>query len=185
MTDSAIIEMYWQRNENAIEETNQKYGNYCFAIANNILSNKEDYDECVNDTWLKVWNAIPPKKPDRFRIFLGKITRNLSFDKYKRMNAEKRKGEILHILDELSECVSGGNTTDEAVDMKVLGESITAFLRTIPARDRGIFIRRYFYAEAVGEIAKKYDVTANNVSAILSRTRTKLREHLKKEGFEV
>lgn len=185
MDDSTIIELYWQRNENAIDETNKKYGNYCFTVANNILGNKEDSDECVNDTWLKAWNVIPPKRPDIFRTFLAKITRNLSFDRYKRANAAKRKGEMRLILDELSECVSGGNTTDEALDTKILGESITRFLRTVPTRDRNIFIGRYFYAGAVSDIAEKYGITPNNASAILSRTRTKLREHLKKEGFEI
>lgn len=185
MDDSAIIEMYWQRDEKAIDETDKKYGSYCFAIANNILSSKEDSDECVNDTWLRVWNAIPPKKPDKFRLFLGKITRNLSFDKYKKENAKKRSGEMLFILDELSECVSGGNTTDEEINMKLLGESINKFLRTLSERDRGIFLRRYFYAETVNGIAEKYGITANSVSAVLSRARTALREHLKREGFEV
>lgn len=185
MDDSNIIEMYWQRNENAIEETNKKYGKYCFTIANNILASKEDSDECVNDTWLRAWNVIPPKKPDRFRAFLGKITRNLSFDRYKHINADKRKGEMLVIMEELAECVSGQNTTDEMVDAKVLGESISGFLRTLSARDRSIFLSRYFYAAGVAEIAQKYDMTANNVSVSLSRTRTKLREHLKEEGFEI
>lgn len=185
MDDSAIIELYWQRSEDAISETNTKYGSYCFKIANNILSNKEDSDECVNDTWLRVWNAIPPKKPEKFRIFLGKITRNLSFDKYKKANTIKRSGEMLFILDELSECISGGNTTEDEVNLKLLGESITKFLHTLSEREREIFLRRYFYAEAVNEIAEKTKLTANNVSTILSRTRARLREHLEKEGFDI
>lgn len=185
MDDSMIIEMYWNRNENAIEETNRKYGSYCFTIANNILNSKEDSDECVNDTWLRTWNVIPPKKPDRFRIFLARITRNLSFDKYKARHTAKRSGEMLYILDELSECVSGGNTTDDEVDMKLLSESINSFLKTVSQRDRTVFLRRYFYAMPVTEIAEKLDITANNASAILSRLRNKLREHLTKEGFEI
>ncbi len=185
MDDSMIIEMYWNRNENAIEETNNKYGSYCFAIADNILNSKEDSDECVNDTWLRTWNAIPPKKPDRFRIFLAKITRNLSFDKYKKKHAAKRSGEMLYILDELSECISGGNTTDDEIDMKLLSESINSFLKSVSARDRTIFLRRYFYAMPVTEIADKMSITTNNVSAILSRMRSRLREHLSKEGFDI
>ena len=185
MDDSMIIEMYWNRNENAIEETNKKYGKYCFSVANNILNSKEDSDECVNDTWLRTWNVIPPKKPDRFRIFLARITRNLSFDKYKSKNTAKRSGEMLYILDELSECISSGNTTDDEVDMKLLSESINSFLKTVSQRDRAVFLRRYFYAEPVNEIAEKLDITANNASAILSRLRNKLREHLTKEGFEI
>lgn len=185
MEDSMIIEMYWNRNESAIEETDKKYGSYCFAVANNILNSKEDSDECVNDTWLRAWNAIPPKKPERFRVFLAKITRNLSFDKYKMKNASRRKGEMLYILDELSECISSGNTADDELDMKLLSESINSFLKTISERDRTVFLRRYFYAEAVTEIAERMYITPNNVSAILARSRAKLREHLTKEGFEI
>ena len=185
MEDSMIIEMYWNRNENAIEETDKKYGAYCFSIANNILNNKEDSDECVNDTWLRTWNVIPPKKPERFRIFLAKITRNLSFDKYKMKNALKRSGEMLYILDELSECISGGSSTDDEIEMKLLSESINSFLKIISERDRAIFLRRYFYAETVTKIAEKMNLTPNNVSAVLSRTRIRLREHLTKEGFEI
>lgn len=185
MEDSMIIEMYWNRNESAIEETDKKYGSYCFAVANNILNSKEDSDECVNDTWLRAWNAIPPKKPERFRVFLARITRNLSFDKYKMKNASRRKGEMLYILDELSECISSGGTADDELDMKLLSESINSFLKTISERDRTVFLRRYFYAEAVTEIAERMDITPNNVSAILARSRAKLREHLTKEGFEI
>lgn len=185
MDDSMIIEMYWQRKQNAIEETDKKYGKYCFTIADNILNSKEDSDECVNDTWLRTWNAIPPKKPDKFRIFLGKITRNLAFDKYKSRHASKRNGEMLYILGELSECISDGNTTDDEVDMKLLAESINSFLKTIGQRDRAVFLKRYFYAESVIKIAESMNITPNNASAILSRTRNKLREHLAKEGFEI
>lgn len=185
MDDIAIIQMYNNRDQNAISETNKKYGSYCFIIANNILENKEDSEECVNDTWLRTWNSIPPKNPSRFRIFLAKITRNLSFDKYRSSNRKKRSGELLYILDELSECVSGGNTTDNEVNMMLLGESLNKFLKSLSDRDRGIFLRRYFYAESVTAIAERYDISANNVSAVLSRTRIKLKAYLIKEGFEV
>ena len=185
MDDGMIIDMYWNRNESAIEETNKKYGSYCFTIANNILNNKEDSDECVNDTWLRTWNVIPPKKPEKFKIFLGKITRNLSFDKYKSKHSSKRNCEMLYILDELSECISGGNTTDKEVEMKLLSECINSFLKTISERDRAVFLKRYFYALTVTEIADKLNITPNNTSAILSRIRNKLREYLVKEGFEI
>ncbi len=185
MEDSTIIQLYWNRDESAIGETDKKYGAYCFAIANNILLSREDSDECVNDTWLRAWNVIPPKKPEKFRAFLAKITRNLSFDKYKKANAAKRSQEMQMILDELAECVSGGNTTDEELSYKLLGESINSFLHTLSKRDRSIFISRYFYAESVSKIAGKYNITPNNVSAVLSRTRAKLHEYLVKEGFEI
>jgi len=185
MDDIAIIQLYNNRDQNAITETDKKYGSYCFAVANNILESKEDSEECVNDTWLRTWNSIPPKNPSRFRIFLAKITRNLSFDKYRMANRKKRSGELLYILDELSECVSGGNTTDDELNMILLGESLNKFLKSLTERDRGIFLRRYFYAESVTAIAEKYDMSTNNVSAVLSRTRAKLKTHLIKEGFEV
>ena len=185
MEDSTIIQLYWDRDEKAIGETDRKYGSYCFAIANNILSSREDSDECVNDTWLRAWNVIPPKKPEKFRAFLGKITRNLSFDKYKKANAAKRSSEMQLVLDELTECVSGRNTTDEELNYKMLGECINSFLKSLSKRERGIFLSRYFYAETVNKIAEKYGISSNNASAILSRTRTKLRKYLVEEGYEL
>ncbi len=185
MEDVTIIELYWQRDEKAISETDKKYGAYCRKIAQNILSSNEDCDECVNDTYLHTWNAIPPKKPDIFRVFLGKITRNISFDKYKNLKAIKRNSEMTVIMGELSECALGGNTTDEEIDYKLLGKSISDFLRTVSERDRKIFLLRYFYGYSVSDIADKLGITANNTSAILTRTRSKLRAYLKNEGFEI
>ena len=184
MEDSQIIELYWQRNTDAITKTNSKYGAYCFTIANNILHSKEDSEECVNDTWLRAWNAIPPQKPGKLQIFLAKITRNLSFNRYNARMAEKRGGgEILFVLDELAECLAGESDVENAYQLKELNQCIRLFVRRLPARDGNVFVRRYFFTDPVAAIAKRYGLTENNVMVILSRTRKKLKAHLIKEGY--
>ncbi len=184
MEDSQIIELYWQRNGDAISETADKYGAYCFAIAENILHNTEDSEECVNDTWLHAWNAIPPQRPKALRLFLAKITRNLSFDRFHAQTAEKRGGgEINLVLDELGECLGGGADAETAYEAKELRRSIQRFVRALPEREGNVLVRRYFFAEPVAEIAKRYGLTENNVMVILSRTRRKLKAHLLKEGY--
>ncbi len=184
MEDSQIIELYWQKNADAISETADKYGAYCFTIAENILHNTEDSEECVNDTWLHAWNAIPPQRPNVLRMFLAKITRNLSFDRFHAQKAEKRGGgEIALVLDELGECLDGRADTEAAYEAKELRRSIRRFVRALPARDGNVLVRRYFFAESVAEIAKRYGLTENNVMVILSRTRRKLKAHLLKEGY--
>ena len=184
MEDSKIIELYWQKNENAIKETSSKYGAYCFAIAENILHNKEDSEECVNDTWLKTWNAIPPHKPAKLQMFLAKITRNLSFNRFNARSAKKRgSGEIVMVLDELAECLANESDVASEYEVRELGRCIRNFVRTLPERDGNVFVCRYFFTAPVAEIAKKYNLTENNVMVILSRTRTKLKNHLIKEGF--
>lgn len=184
MEDSQIVELYWQKNADAISETAKKYGAYCFTIAESILHNTEDSEECVNDTWLHAWNAIPPQKPDVLRTFLAKITRNLSLDRYSARNAEKRGGgEIALVLDELGECLGGGADTEAAYEAKELQQCIRHFVRTLPERDGNVLVRRYFFAEPVADIAKRYGLSENNVMVILSRTRKKLKAHLLKEGY--
>lgn len=184
MQDGQIVELYWQKNADAIRETNSKYGAYCFAVADNILHNKEDSEECVNDTWLHAWNAIPPQRPRRLRAFLAKITRNLSFNRFNARTAEKRGGgEIVLVLDELAECIAGESDVEGAFEARELGQSIRSFIRTLPERDGNIFVRRYFFTEPAAAIAKRYGLTENNVMVILSRTRKKLKTQLIKEGY--
>ena len=184
MEDSQIVELYWQKNTYAIKETDSKYGAYCFTIADNILHNKEDSEECVNDTWLNAWNAIPPQKPAKLRMFLAKITRNLSFNRFIAQSAEKRGGgEIVLVLDELAECLADESDVESEYAAKELGECIRLFVRALPERDGNVFLRRYFFTEPVAEIARRYGLTENNVMVILSRTRKKLKKHLIKEGF--
>ena len=184
MEDSRIVELYWQKNADAISETADKYGSYCFTIAENILHNTEDSEECVNDTWLRAWNAIPPQKPGVLRIFLAKITRNLAFNRFHARNAEKRGGgEIALVLDELGECLGGGTDAEAAYEAKELRQCIRHFVRSLPEREGNVMVRRYFFAEPVADIAKRYGLSENNVMVILSRTRKKLKAHLLKEGY--
>ena len=184
MEDYKIIGLYWKKDETAIVETSNKYGAYCFAIADNILHNKEDSEECVNDTWLKTWNAIPPQRPTKLQMFLAKITRNLSFNRFHARTAEKRGGgEIFLVLDELAECLASETDVASEYEAKELGQCIRSFVRLLSERDGNIFVRRYFFTESISQIAKKYGLTENNVMVILSRTRKKLKTHLIKEGF--
>lgn len=184
MEDNQIVELYWKKNTDAISETANKYGTYCFTVADNILHNFEDSEECVNDTWLHVWNAIPPQKPNVLRMFLAKITRNLSFNRFNAKNAEKRGGgEITLVLDELAECLANEADVEVAYEEKELEQCIRYFVRALPEREGNVFVRRYFFTETVAEIAKRYGLTENNVMVILSRTRKKLKAELKKEGY--
>ncbi len=184
MDDLQIVELYWQRNEKAITETDSKYGAYCFVIAHNILHNKEDSDECVNDTWLNAWNAMPPQRPGKLRMFLAKITRNLSFNRYNASRTEKRGGgEIPLVLEELAECLASETDVENDLVTKELGESIRLFVKALPERDASIFLRRYFFTEPVREIAKRYEMTDNSVMVILHRIRKKLKAYLIKEGY--
>ena len=183
MTDEKIIEFYFKRDEIAIEETNKKYGAYCFQIADNILNCKEDSEECVNDTWLKAWDAIPPACPKCLKLYLAKIVRNLSFNKYKAKYTNKRgKGELALILDEL-ESVIGQNDVEETYIAEELQATINQFVRALPEREGNVFIRRYFYADAIWDISERYHISENHVRVMLSRTRNKLRVTLEKEGY--
>lgn len=186
MDDIRIVQLYWDRDQKAITETAAKYGNYCTFIAKNILGNKEDAEECVNDTYMKAWNAMPPHRPDMLSTFLGKITRNLSFNRYKHNHADKRGGgELSAVLDELSECVSGKNNIEQEIEYKELVKSIDSFLDTLSLEKRSIFICRYWYTDSVAEIARQFDMRENTVSMILSRIRTKLQKYLIERGYEL
>lgn len=186
LDDNEIIELYWNRNERAITETDVKYGKYCRRIALNILENIGDADECLNDTYFKTWNSIPDKRPKFFQGFLGKIARNLAIDRWKNKTADKRGGGAASlVIDELSECISGNESTEEMYEARELYRSIDAFVKRLPKREQFIFMQRYFYVEPVGKIAKVLNIKENNVSLILSRTRRKLKRYLIEEGFEV
>lgn len=183
--DNKIIQLYFDRDENAIKETSEKYGIYCSSIAINILNNKEDAEECVSDTYLKTWNSIPPNRPTVLRTFLGKITRNAAFDLYKKMNAEKRgKGNLAVVLDELGDCVSGGCEPEKEYDKKECINAINSFLGTLSEEKCAFFVRRYWYAETISIIAKRYGKRENYVSVSLNRVRKKLHEYLLERGFE-
>lgn len=184
MQDDQIIALYFQRNESAIYETSDKYGAYCAKIANSILNDPEDTEECVSDVWLRTWNAIPPQRPGRLRPFLAKITRNLAFNRYKARSAEKRGGGAMElVLDELAECLPAEETVEQVLEGRELEELIRRFLKGCSPRDRDVFLRRYFFVESVQEIARRYRLRESNVLVILSRTRQKLKDFLNKEGY--
>lgn len=184
LEDDQIIELFWQRSETAIQKTDEKYGSYCYAVANQILSNHQDSEECVNDTWLRAWNGIPPQRPGILRQFLAKITRNLAFDRYKaRKTAKRGRGVIEEVLEELEGCIGSGFDVEEEILGKELEESIRCFVQTLSNRESDIFVRRYFYVESTDAIAKRFALKESNVLMILSRTRKKLRSYLEKEGY--
>ncbi len=184
MRDTDILDLYWAREERAISETQTSYGNYCYSIAWHILYDREDADECVNDTWLRAWNAIPPKRPSRLAVFLGTITRNLSLDRWKEKHTMKRgNGEIMLALDELAECVPDVRNTEAEAESAELERMLNLFLRTLPERDCNIFLRRYWYVEEYREIALRYGMKLNTVKTSLFRTRARLKAYLEKEGF--
>ena len=186
MEDEMIVRLYWDRNEQAIKESRAKYGSYCTSIASNILQNRQDTEECVNDTWLHAWNAIPPSRPKVLSTFLGKITRNLALDIYRKLHREKRGGgQFDVVLDELSEVISGKEDPQGSWEETELKEEINAFLRSVPKERRYMFVLRYWYGESVKEIAQRFSMTENNVSVILNRLRNRLKGHLNERGYDI
>jgi len=184
MNDKDIIQLYFNRDQRALSATEKKYGNYCTSIAKNILGNNEDAEECVNDTYLNTWNAIPPSRPSVLSVFLGRITRNLAFNKYKQNHAKKRgNGEVAVVLDELAECVSGFDDVEQEIDRQELIITINSFLDTLTQKKRNIFICRYWYSDSISSIAERYEMTESNVSTTLNRLRSKLKEYLSERGY--
>ena len=185
MDDARIIALYNERNETAITESNQKYGNFCYVIAFNILNDNSDSEECVNDTWYRAWNAIPPEQPASLKGFFGKITRNLALDKYKFNRRQKRgSGETELAWEELkTEDIS--NPVEKELLLKELGEKISLFLNKISERDRNIFIARYYFVYPVSEISERFGLNEKYVSNILSRTRKRLLKFLAERGYEI
>lgn len=176
--------LYWERDPQAIELSRQKYGAYCFSVAHNLLASREDAEECVNDTWLHAWNGMPPNRPSVLRMFLAKITRRVSFNRFKANNTQKRgSGQLPLVLEELAECIADEDSVEDAVIAAELGESVRQFVRSLPEREGDIFVRRYFFTESITEIAQKYGMTTNYAMVMLSRTRKKLKNHLVKEGY--
>ena len=186
MDDSAIVELFWKRDEQAIAATTEKYNVYCLSIAMNILGNIEDAEECVNDAYLNTWNSIPTNRPKMLSTYLGKIVRNLSFNCYKKNRAKKRgNGQVSVILDELSEVIADSGSPEEEWNRKILLESMNSFLKEIPVEKRKIFVCRYWYSDSVRDIAKRYGMTENNVSVTLKRIRKKLHDYLVERGVDL
>lgn len=186
MEDEKIIELYWSRAESAVSETAKKYGKYCFCIAHNILHSIEDADECVNDTYVNVWNAIPPNRPNRLSTFLGKITRNLSLQRYRKYTAEKRGGGQMElVLSEMEDCIPAASDAEQFSNDMVLNEAFNKFLKALPQTERIVFVRRYWYISPIKDIAKQSGMGESKVKSMLFRTRNKLKKYLESEGILV
>lgn len=184
MEDKQIVALYWERSESAIEQTERKYGAYCHRIARNILHNDEDAKECVNDTFVRAWNAIPPQRPAHLSAFLGTITRRLALDRYAAYTAEKRGGgQLSLVFEEWRECMPIGH--DRLADELELKEAFDRFLHTLPPARRRIFLRRYWYVSSIREIARDYGLGESNVKMQLLRTRRELKTFLEKEGIDL
>ena len=186
MEDEKILELYRKRAESAIEETALKYGGYCTKIAMNILNSREDCAECVNDTYLNAWNAIPPQRPAIFSAFLGRITRNLSLNKYKAQRTKKRGGnELPLLLDELEECISSPENVESEYEAGELAKTISIFLYSIDRESRIVFVRRYWYIDSISDIAERLQMSEPKVKSMLFRTRNKLKAYLEHEGVVI
>ncbi len=186
MEDFEIVEMYWDRDENAIAQTDRKYGKYCRKIAYSILLDREDTEECVNDTWLQIWNSIPPHRPERLSTYLGKICRNIAINLFEKLSADKRGGtETDACLDEMAEVVGQSSDVEEQLDLSVLTDVINGFLKQCEKQARTVFVQRYWYMLNVKEIAKENGMSESNVKMTLMRTRDKLKEYLIEEGYSI
>lgn len=183
MEDRQIIELYWRRSEDAVQETEAKYGPYCRTVAGRLLADRLDVEECVSDTWLRAWNAIPPHRPSRLRLFLAKLTRTRACDILRAQSAQKRGGgECLLALEELEECVPAVPGAEQILEERELMELLNRFLRELPERDCQVFLRRYWYAEPLEDIARRYGMKVNTVKTRLFRLRGRLRDYLESEG---
>ncbi len=185
MEDQDIIALYWAREEDAIRETAAKYGGLCRSIVGRILASPEDGEECLNDTWLGLWNAIPPQRPRRLAAFAGRVARNLALKRYDYVTARRRSPEAVRSLEELGECVSGRETVETEVENRRIEEALNAFLRGLEEERRTVFLLRYWHFLTIEDICRRTGYGESRVKSMLSRTRQKLRRHLEQEGIEL
>lgn len=186
MNDNQIVELFWERSELAISETAGKYGNYCHRIALNILANHEDAEECVNDTYLKAWNSMPQNRPSLLSAYLGKITRNLAFNKYKHRRTQKRGGgEIELVLHELEDCLASKNNVEDTLETDELAKAISDFLRTLNKDMMTVFVMRYWYSDSISSISSRMGMSESKVKSILFRCRGKLKAYLESEDIVI
>ena len=186
MEDNRIVELFWQRSEQAISETDEKYGRYCHKIAYNVLYSDPDAEECVNDTYMRVWSTIPPTRPSRLGAFLGKITRNIAINRYLGDRAQKRHSGVELALDELSEIIPDSSQGEARItDSIILRDALNAFLSSCTVQNRKIFVKRYWYMCSVRDIAEEMALSESFVKVTLYRMRQKLRELLQKEEIEI
>ncbi len=186
MDDQSIIKMYHARDEDAIKATADKYGAYCYTIAYNVLHSRSDSEESVNDTYLGAWNSMPPHTPSVLSVFLGKITRRISIDKWRKQHASRRRGdEITLVLEELEECIPSDSSVEAELDARALAELIDCFVRSLPNEDKRVFLLRYWYSEPVSSIASDLGTTVPSIKSRLQRIRGKLKKELIKGGYEI
>ena len=184
MEDRKIVDLYWQRDENAIPETAAKFGGYCRTIAYNILSDAEDAEECLNDTWLGAWNTMPTNRPNKLAPYLGKLSRWISLTRLREKTSLKRGGgETELVLDELAEAVDSGADVEKAVELKELNAALRRFLKNLGETERQVFLARYWFIASIAEIAEKFGFSESKVTSMLHRTRKKLLAYLKEEGL--
>ena len=184
MEDRKIVDLYWQRDENAIPETAAKFGGYCRTIAYNMLSDAEDAEECLNDTWLRAWNTMPTNRPSRLAPYLGKLSRWISLTRLREKTSLKRGGgETALVLDELADAVDSGADVEKAVELKELNAALRRFLKTLGETERQVFLARYWFIASIAEIAEKFGFSESKVNSMLHRTRKKLLGYLKEEGL--
>jgi len=183
VNDQAIVQRFLERDEDAISEAKKQYENYCMYIANNVLHDRQDSEECMNDALLAAWNSIPPQKPENLRTYLGKLIREIAINRWKKNTRQKRiRAEIIQSLDEMAEIVSGGDI-ETSIEENELSKEISKFLYSIDETKRNVFIRRYWYYDSIESICAEYGFGKSKVLMMLKRTRDSLAEHLKKEGF--
>lgn len=186
MEDTQIVALYWARDEAALAESETKYGGYCRAIALGILESREDAAECVNETWFRAWESMPPRRPSRLDTFLGRLTRNLSLDRWRALRAQKRGGGRVELaLSELEECLPSTDHPERELEARALAESLNRFLAALPREKRVLFVQRYWYLRPVEELAALHGMGKNTTASTLFRLRAQLREHLEREGFTV
>lgn len=185
MTDESIIDLFWRRSEDAIQNTAQKYGRYLTKLAMNILHYYEDSEECVNETYLTAWNQIPPDRPQKLLPYLGRITRCLALNRYDYLTAQKRNDQFTLQLSELEECLAGPEPIEAQYEAGEVAAAISAFLRAQSPDARNIFIRRYWFSDSIGEIAGRFNMSESKVRSILFRARNRLKNHLEREGYYV
>ncbi|MBQ8896295.1 MAG: RNA polymerase sigma factor [Clostridia bacterium] len=186
MQDEKIVELYWERNESALKETQDKYGKYLFKIAYNILSDNQDSEESVNDTYLAAWNSIPPQRPLTLSVYLAKLTRRIAIDIFRKRNRDKRiPSEYVVSMNELEGCLSVGNSTEQEIEVRHLAGVINDFLKELPETSRNLFIGRYYFSDSLKEVSRYCGVSESKAKTLLFRTRQKLKIHLEKEGYKL
>lgn len=186
MEDAKIVQLYLQRNEEAIRFTAEKYGSRLQAVAEKILDDRLSAEECVNDTYLTAWNTIPPHTPEQYLFaFLARITRNEALDRIRERQTQKRSAQLVELTAEMQQCIPSDKSVEGELNGKVLGRHISAFLRKQPQIRRNIFLRRYWYMDSIAEIAVRFRLRENNVKSILMRMRNALRKYLEKEDYTI